>query len=117
MRQPINWGMLQGIPRYRKKKRRRNSAYIPGWILCEVEALSLGSGSLEEEHGFRNPNQTMGNSAGPCLPYVWLPPDPGKLLALSHTQEGPMCSVTISTIVSSWNQRPLGFLGCVSGDP
>lgn len=23
--------------------------HIPGWILCEVEALSLGLGSLEQE--------------------------------------------------------------------
>lgn len=46
-------GLLQGI--LTRNSKGRSSAHLPGWILCEVEALSLGLGSLEEETRLQKP--------------------------------------------------------------
>lgn len=51
-------------PQKRNKTGRRNSAHIPGWILCEVEALSLGLGSLQKETSL---NKSQPDTGQQCL--------------------------------------------------
>lgn len=56
-------------PQKRNETGRRNSAHVPDWILCEVEALSLGSGSLQKETSLNKSQPDTGHqSLCPAVP-------------------------------------------------
>ena len=57
--------LLEAMRVHPEREQGRQTAHIPGWTLCEGEALSSGSGSLEEETGLQKSKPD--NSAFPAF--------------------------------------------------
>lgn len=61
--------------------------HLPGWILCEVEALSSGWGSLEEDTKLKECQPDAGQHGMYLLPWAYALSGSGKFL------HGPMLSL------------------------
>lgn len=66
----MDWGCCSASP---GREQTEEVSHIPGWILCEVEALSLGWGSLEEDTLLKECQPDAGQDGLYLLPWAKTP--------------------------------------------